>query len=168
MSLPQTDCSCGFCRLSIPNMEDLKRRLLKMVSNCNKAKVRLFTEPKRDVTLHSLSSVISFSLSVQDINARLLVRGVWRNSWWFPYGDGEPAGGGAKPAVARRGESVGAALNHLSEPVVWRLARPPHTLTPVPARPRHVHHWGRTHTQVCHLMKRSINFFWRGSVYSIC
>lgn len=27
-------------RLSIPNMEDLKKRILKMVSNCNKPKVR--------------------------------------------------------------------------------------------------------------------------------
>lgn len=28
-------------RLSLPNMEDLKRRILKMVSNCNKPKVIL-------------------------------------------------------------------------------------------------------------------------------
>lgn len=57
-------CSCGFCRLSIPNMEDLKRRLLKMVSNCNKPKVRFSTEPQRDVTLRSLSSLITLSLSL--------------------------------------------------------------------------------------------------------
>lgn len=36
-------------RLSIPNMEDLKRKLLKIVSNCNRPKVR--TTPSNDLDL---------------------------------------------------------------------------------------------------------------------
>lgn len=44
-----------------------------MVSNCNKPKVRLPTEPQRDVTLRSLSSVITLSLS----QYKILMRGCW-------------------------------------------------------------------------------------------
>lgn len=40
--LPQTNSLLFPFRLSIPNMEDLKRRILKMVSNCSKPKVWLF------------------------------------------------------------------------------------------------------------------------------
>uniref|UniRef100_A0A665VGI6 Diacylglycerol lipase-beta n=1 Tax=Echeneis naucrates TaxID=173247 RepID=A0A665VGI6_ECHNA len=44
-SFPNLQCYAfsppgGLLRLSIPNMEDLKRRILKIVSNCNKPKVR--------------------------------------------------------------------------------------------------------------------------------
>lgn len=94
--------------------------------------------------------VICFLLcpSVQDINAWLLVRGVWRNPWWFPHRDGKPAGGGAESTVARRGESVSAALIHLSESVIGWLAHPPYPLTPVPAWTYHAHHRRGSHTQV--------------------
>lgn len=57
-------CSFCFCRLSIPNMEDLKRRLLKMVSNCSKPKVRSFTRCKSDTLPAFTLSVMYFCLSV--------------------------------------------------------------------------------------------------------
>lgn len=50
-------------RLSIPNMEDLKRRLLKMVSNCSKPKVGSLTSDKEDVVL--FPAPVSVSLSIR-------------------------------------------------------------------------------------------------------
>ena len=71
-------------RLSIPNMEDLKRRILKIVSNCNKPKV--ITLPCRVMHWHLLTTVntvslylvliyLCFFLSVSQY--RILLQGCW-------------------------------------------------------------------------------------------
>lgn len=142
-------------------MEDLKRRILNIVSNCNKPKVK---------AIHC--SVISMSVYVTDHNnlfflyasvpypaAGIVVWGVWRRPKWLSHWDGQQEGGGAQPAAAGGGVTHHPPLIVLSEPGLGRLAHPHScTLTSLPARTGSSYHRRRAVTQVClHFTQFTVN-----------
>ncbi|TRY83776.1 hypothetical protein DNTS_025261, partial [Danionella cerebrum] len=63
-------------RLSIPNMEDLKRRLSKMVSNCSKPKVRSLEISRLRLRLLRFTA-LSLSLSLSLAQYQILLQGLW-------------------------------------------------------------------------------------------
>lgn len=93
-------------RLSIPNMEDLKRRILKIVSNCNKPKVK--TTQNTNICVWQSQAVMHIffilaSAIVPHPHSGFVVRVVWRGSKWPSNWNGQQAGGGAYSATVGRG-----------------------------------------------------------------
>lgn len=154
LCLLNTVLSLFLCRLSIPNMEDLKRRILKIVSNCNKPKVNNQWHQGSFSPWHLLPVITDNNLflcaAVPHPAAGMLVRAVWRRPGRLPHRDGEQEGAGAQPAAAGGGVTDCSPVILLSEPGVGWLACPHgYTLTPLPARTHSAYHRGRTVTQVC-------------------
>lgn len=142
-------------------MEDLKRRILQIVSNCNKPKVKSINKQinkriksttffqffalRLQQWLHSLCVVV-----VPHPPAGALVRAVWRRAGWLPHRDGTQEGGGTQPAAAGGGVAHHSPLIDLSKPGVRRLTCAHHRrLSSLPSRTHSAYHWGWSVTQVC-------------------
>lgn len=135
-------------------MEDLKRRILKIVTNCNKPKVSLDSErcgrtflcPESNL---AVSDAAVLCVAVPHPAAGVLVRAVRRGPGRFPHRDGQQEGGAAQPAAAGGGVAGDPPLVVLSEPGVGRLPRPRgRALAALPAGAHTVHHGGRAVAEV--------------------
>lgn len=151
-----------FYRLSIPNMEDLKRRILKIVSNCNKPKVRTTQTTGIGTVLHLNTTgqyhkvqtvilhIFPVCVAVPHPAAGMLVRAVWREPRWLPHRDGRQKGAGAEPAAAGGGVTDHSSIVILPELCIRWFSRPHgHPLASVPARARAAYHRRRAVTEVC-------------------
>lgn len=150
-----------FYRLSISNMEDLKRRILKMVSNCNKPKVGIIQSGGIGISLnldticqsHKTQTVILhvfFCVAVPHSTAGMLVRAVRREPRRLPHRDGRQEGAGAEPPTPGGGVTDHSSIIILSELCIRWFARPHgHPLTSVPAWARSARHGRWAVTEVC-------------------
>lgn len=118
-------------------MEDLKTRILKIVSNCNKPKVETDNLTQFKKCPCSVSWQTVFSLHICAVVPYPApgpeVWAVWWSTWWLPYRDGQQEGAGAQPAAAGGGVSGDPSFRVLSHNGFRRLTCPQaNILTPLP------------------------------------